>query len=416
MGNLRAEIITIGDEILYGQTLDTNSHWLSGEMDKIGVKVVRKSTIGDSESEILQALAEAENRADIILITGGLGPTKDDLTKPCLVKYFNSELALNPEALEDVIAFFKSKGKELTGINRNQAFMPKMAKPIRNKNGTAPGLWLEKNGKVFISMPGVPLEMKAMMTNQVIPEFKNIFQTDVIHHKIINTVGIGESWLSEKISAWEDSLPPHIRLAYLPSSGMVKLRLTGVGESRDRLKEEIDQQVEKLLPLAGEYIFGYDNISLEEAVGNLLLTQSKTLAIAESCSGGYVAHLITCIPGSSRYFIGAITPYQNEIKVSGLGVKQETIASHGAVSAETAEQMARGVREKFNADIGIATTGIAGPSGGSEEKPVGTVWLGLSDENGELTKKLNLGTDRMTNIKLSAVYALNFLRQRLIGF
>lgn len=414
MENILAEIIVIGDEILYGQTLDTNSHWISGELDKIGIRVVRKTTIGDSEDQILTAFEEAEKRAQIVLITGGLGPTNDDLTKPCLAKYFKTGLSMNEDALEDVTAYMKSKGRDMTELNRRQALFPVGGRVIRNKNGTAPGIWMERNGKVFISMPGVPHEMKEMMLKQIIPDLSSHFQNAVIYHKIINTVGIGESWLADKIREWEDALPGHIRLAYLPSPGFVKLRLTATGDDRDVLKENVDRQVDKLKLIIDKYIYGYDNARLEETIGQALIEQNKTLSMAESCSGGYLSHMVTTIPGSSRYFKGSIISYDNEVKNKTLGVKEETLANFGAVSEQTVREMAERVREKLNADFGLSVSGIAGPDGGTPDKPVGTVWIALADGGETIAKKLQLGADRLINIRLSAVNAMNLLRQRLI--
>ena len=413
MKNIKVEIITIGDELLYGQTLDTNSHWLSVEMDKLGYVVIRRTTIGDDEQVILHTLAEAEQRAQLILITGGLGPTNDDLTKPCLVKYFNTRLIMQPEALEDITAFLKSKGREVTELNRRQALFPESAKLIRNKNGTAPGIWFEKDNKVFVSMPGVPHEMISMMTHQVIPELKKHFSSGIIFHKIIHTVGIGESWLADLIRSWEDQLPNHIRLAYLPSLGMVKLRLTGTGDHLEKLKQEVENQVEKVRPLIEDYIFGYDAIKLEERIGQLLIEKNLTISFAESCSGGFLSHLITSIPGSSKYLKGSIVSYDNEVKHQLLGVSQQTLLQYGAVSEQTVIEMAEQVRKLLNTDIGISVSGIAGPDGGTEEKPVGTVWLAVADGKNTITKKVNLGTDRINNIKLSCINALNLLRQRL---
>lgn len=414
MENILAEIIIIGDEILYGQTLDTNSHWISGELDRIGIRVIRKTTVGDQEERILEAFEDAERRAQLILITGGLGPTNDDLTKPCLAKYFHADLLMNAEALEDVTAFLKSKGREMTELNRNQALFPVGAKIIRNRNGTAPGIWMEKNGKVFISMPGVPHEMREMMAGQVIPELKRRFHVAEIYHKIVNTVGIGESWLADKIRSWENNLPPYIRLAYLPSPGFVKLRLTAVGDDIQILEGEVKRQLNTLKTIIDKYIYGYDNIKLEETVGQMLAEKGKTLAIAESCSGGYVSHLITTIPGSSLYFKGGIISYDNAVKISMLGVSEETLRRYGAVSEQTVREMAEGVREKLQTDYGISVSGIAGPDGGTEDKPVGTVWIAVTDGYETIANRLQLGKDRLINIRLSAINALNLLRQRLM--
>ena len=413
MKPILAELLTIGDEILYGQIVDTNSQWMSVELDKVGIKVVRKTSIGDTESEILTALAEAEKRADIILITGGLGPTSDDLTKPCLAKYFNCELKMHEEALAEVSEFFKSRGRELTEVNRQQAALPVCCTKITNAIGTAPGMWFDKNGKVFMSMPGVPHEMKLMMRERVIPKLLNTFTLPTIIHKVIRTCGIGESFLAEKISAWEKSLPPHIKLAYLPSLGEVKLRLTGFGEDAAKLKKEIDELVDKIQPIAGEYIFGYDEETLEEAIGKLLRQKKLTISVAESCTGGYLSHMITSVPGSSEYFIGSMIPYAYEIKMRQLGVKPETLEKYGAVSEPTINEMANVVRARFSTDIGVATSGIAGPGGATPDKPVGTVWIAYSDKHQTVTKKLQLSKDRAINIRMASVMVLNLIRLSL---
>lgn len=414
MKKVLAELLTIGDEILYGQIVDTNAQWMSVELDKVGIKVIRKTTVGDQEEEILTAFEEAEKRADIILITGGLGPTSDDITKPCLAKYFNSELAIHEEALVEVTEFFKSRGRELTEVNRQQAALPVCSTKITNAMGTAPGMWFEKNGKVFVSMPGVPHEMKRMMSTIIIPKLQQQFKTPVIFHKVLRTVGIGESVLAEKISAWEKALPEHMKLAYLPNLGEVKLRLTAFGNSLTQLQSETDELVKKLLPLAGEYIFSFADESLEVVIGNLLREKNLTLSIAESCTGGYVSHLITSVPGSSEYFQGSIIPYSYEIKMQELGVKDKTLQEHGAVSEETIIEMAELVRKKFNTNIGVATSGVAGPGGATPDKPVGTVWIAYSDGKNTFAKKLQLSKDRMINIRMASIGVLNLIRLSLM--
>jgi nicotinamide-nucleotide amidase len=407
---VKAELLTIGDEILYGQIVDTNSQWMSVELGNAGVKVVRKTSVGDEENEILVAFAEAEKRADIILITGGLGPTSDDLTKPCLAKYFNCEMKIHEEALAEVTEFFKSRGRELSDVNRDQALLPVCCEKITNAMGTAPGMWFYRNGKVFISMPGVPHEMKRMMTDIVIPKIKATFTTPVIHHKVIQTIGIGESVLAEKIEEWEKALPSHMKLAYLPSLGEVKLRLTGIGKSKEELVAEADALTERLKERIGQFIFGYGDAPIEVVIGNTLRDRHLTLAVAESCTGGYLSHLITSVPGSSAYFFGSMIPYAYEIKMRQLGVKPETLEKYGAVSEPTIIEMANIVRAKFNTDIGVATSGVAGPGGATPDKPVGTVWIAYSDKHQTVTKRLQLSKDRLINIKLSSTAVLNLIR------
>lgn len=413
MADVTAELLTIGDEILYGQIVDTNSQWMGIELSNAGIRVVRKTTVGDVEHEILNAFAEAEKRADIILITGGLGPTNDDLTKPCLVKYFNCELKIHEEALAEVTEFFRSRGRELTEINRQQAALPVCCDKITNALGTAPGMWFSRNKKVFVSMPGVPHEMKRMMTDIIIPRLKKTFQMPVIYHKVIRTAGIGESFLAEKISSWERALPKHIKLAYLPSLGEVKLRLTGIGNSFETLETEVTALTKKLIEEAGPFIYGYGDEPLEVAIGKLLSEKKLTLALAESCTGGYVSHLITSVPGSSAYFLGSMIPYANEIKIRQLGVRSETLEQYGAVSEETICEMANLVRTKFNTDVGVATSGIAGPGGATPDKPVGTVWIAYSDKHRTVARKLQLSKERALNIRSASIAALNLIRLNL---
>ncbi|WP_422006500.1 competence/damage-inducible protein A [Roseivirga pacifica] len=412
MKQINAEILTIGDEILYGQITDTNSQWMSAELDQLGIKVVRKTTVGDTEEAILTAFEEAESRADIILITGGLGPTNDDLTMPMLAKYFDSEIIMNEAVLNHVKDFFERRGRVFTELNKRQALVPKIAQVLHNELGTAPGTWYERNGKVFVSMPGVPHEMKNLMKMHVLPKLQQVFQTPVIYHKLIKTVGIGESFLADKIKVWEDNLPEHVSLAYLPSVGHVKLRLTAVGENREQLEKDVDLLIKSFLPLGGDYVYGYDNTTLEEAVGDILKKTGKTIAFAESCSGGYVQHKITTVAGSSAYFQGGVVPYHNDHKINLLGVRPETLEEHGAVSGACVKEMAEGVRKLFKADIGASSSGIAGPGGGTSDKPVGTVWIAYADGEKTITKKLQLTQNRELNIKLTEIAVLNLVRKR----
>ncbi|WP_186756417.1 competence/damage-inducible protein A [Echinicola salinicaeni] len=411
MKEITAEIIAIGDELLYGQIIDTNSHWISKELDKIGVRVVRKTTVGDNEKDILNAFSSADDRADIVLITGGLGPTKDDLTKPLMAKYFQCEVIPFKKAIEDVRHFFSKRGRELTPLNELQGHLPSKCHYIKNDRGTAPGMWFEENGTVWMSMPGVPHEMKHLMESFVLPKIQNIFPLPVIYHKVIKTVGIGESWLADLIHEWEENLPEHIKLAYLPSLGQVKLRLTAFGTSLDQLEQDVQFQLDKVIPIIQSYIYGYDQDELQNAIGRLLKTKGKTVALAESCTGGYISHLITSVAGSSDYFNGAIVPYHNQFKADLLGVKNSTLETHGAVSQETVIEMSEMVRKKFNADFGLASSGIAGPGGGSPEKPVGTVWISCASDSGTVTKKLQLTHNRELNIQYSAVAVLSLLRK-----
>ncbi len=413
MKKILAEILTIGDEILYGQITDTNSQWMSSELDQLGIKVVRKTTVGDTEDEILGAFAEAESRADIVLITGGLGPTNDDLTMPMLARYFDSEIVMNEDVLNHVKHFFESRGRKFTELNRRQALVPEIALVLHNELGTAPGTWYEREGKVFVSMPGVPHEMKNLMKKHVLPKLQEVFQTPVIYHKLVKTVGVGESFLADIIKDWEAALPEHIRLAYLPSIGHVKLRLTAIGTDKETLKQEVEEQIDLLKPLAGKFIYGYNQTTLEKAVGEILLEQGKTIALAESCTGGYVQHKLTTIPGSSSYFQGGVVPYHNDHKINLLDIDPEIVDKHGAVSEECVKAMAENVREKFGADVGAATSGIAGPGGGTPEKPVGTVWIAYADGVKTIAKKLQLTKNRVLNIEISQISVLNLVRKSL---
>ncbi|MGL1889218.1 MAG: competence/damage-inducible protein A [Reichenbachiella sp.] len=413
MKEIFAEVLTIGDEILYGQILDTNSQWISQQLDGLGIKVLRKSSIADQSQDIKDALSESLNRSDLVLITGGLGPTKDDLTKDTLSEFFEMPLELNHSALEDVQDIFKRFGKELTEINRRQAYLPKGCTKIINERGTAPGMWFDQGKKVVVSMPGVPFEMKAMMAKTILPKIKKSFKLPVIVHRMIKTIGIGESWLSEEIASWEDALPEHIKLAYLPGKGQVRLRLTGVGEDRVVVEKDIMDEIEKVHPIIGKFIYGFGDIEIENAVGELLMSKGETLATAESCTGGYLAHKITSVPGSSQYYKGSIIAYHNQVKIDELNVSEKILENHGAVSEETAVDMAKGVRKKLKSDVGIATTGIAGPDGGTEEKPVGTVWLAISYGDKVHTRKLQLPGTRILNIEYTATRALNFIRETL---
>ncbi len=410
MSTVTAEIIAIGDELLYGQIMDTNSHWISQELDAVGVRVVRKTTVGDNRTDILTAFEEASKRAHLILITGGLGPTQDDLTKPLLAEYFGCDIVEVPEAVAAVSSYFLRRGREMTPLNILQGHLPSCCTYVPNEVGTAPGMWFEQKGCYWMSMPGVPHEMKKLVKDFVLPKLSQVFDLPVIYHKLIKTAGIGESWLADLIKDWENALPPHIRLAYLPSLGHVKLRLTAFGSNKEQLQQEVAAQIQAVLPQIDKYVYGYDEETLETAIGKLLKNAGKTLALAESCSGGYVSHLITTVPGSSAYFQGAVVPYHNDLKQQVLGVNSATLAQHGAVSEETVREMATGVKKLFGADYGLASSGIAGPDGGSLDKPVGTVWIACAGPEGVEARKLQLTQDRMLNIQLTGVAVLNLFR------
>ena len=421
INTVRAEVITIGDEILFGQITDTNTQWIGTELTNIGIRTVRKSSVGDQVDAILQVLHEAHQRADVIIITGGLGPTKDDITKKTLCTYFGVGMVRNEEALALVTSFFEKRGRAMTDLNRAQADLPANAVYMQNDWGTAPGMWFEHDqgdarGRVYVSLPGVPFEMKHLMTNRILPKLAGHFQTPIIKHKMIKTIGVGESFLAERIEAWEDALPSHIKLAYLPSFGMVKLRLTATGNDLAQLNRELDEQVAKVMPLIEKNVFGFDSDELETVVGQLLKEKNLTLGVAESCTGGYVSAQITKVPGSSAYFWGGIISYSNAIKAGQLGVGPETLEQFGAVSEETIRQMAEGVRKALGTSIGIATSGVAGPDGGTPDKPVGTVWIACATDQRIVTRLLKLGQYRDQNIQLTSTYLLNMLREELLNF
>ncbi len=408
-----AEIITIGDEILIGQVVDTNSAWMAQHLNDIGIDIKQITSVSDNEQHIINALNEAKQRADIILITGGLGPTKDDITKNTLCKYFNTKLVFNEKAYAAVEHQFKIRGKEVTPTNRKQAELPENCSGIYNKNGTASGMWFEEDGKVFVSMPGVPFEMKAMMENDVIPLLKQKFKTPFIYHRTILTQGAGESFLADRIENWEENLPSHIRLAYLPSPGAVRLRLTAKGAS-EKIKDETEEQVKKLIPIIEKYIYGYDDETLEEIIGKLLKEKKQTISTAESCTGGYVAHLITSVAGSSDYFIGSIVSYANRVKENLLNVEADLLEQHGAVSEQVVLVMAKNAKEKFHTDYSIAVSGIAGPGGGTPQKPVGTVWIAIATPQKVFAENFRFGNHRLRNILVSSQTALNMLRKELV--
>lgn len=410
MNNITAEIITIGDEILFGQITDTNSQWMSAELDTLGIRTVRKSSVSDSEEAIIQIINEAATRADVVLITGGLGPTKDDITKTTITKILNDELLINEEALVFITDFFIKRGREMTELNRQQAAIPSKSTYLSNTSGTAPGMWFTYNDSIFVSMPGVPHEMKNLMKTEVLPRLIAQFKAPRIIHRIIGTVGIGESFLAEMIENWEDQLPSSIKLAYLPGRGQVKLRLTATGENEIELNAAIEEQINKVMPIISKYVFTVSGESLPLAVGKLLINLKATISTAESCTGGYLSHLFTENSGSSAYFLGGVVSYANAVKINTLGVQAETISTYGAVSEETVREMAQGVRIKMGTTYGLATSGVAGPTGGTPEKPVGLVYIAVSSAEKTICSKLQLTLQRDVNVEYSSYAVINLLR------
>lgn len=411
--SVKAEIITIGDEILIGQIVDTNSAWMARNLNLYGIEVKQISSVSDKREHIISALDEASCRADIILITGGLGPTKDDITKHTLLEYFGGNLIENQEQYNQIVRIFSSYGRAVTPVNRKQAEVPDSCVCLVNKNGTAPGMWFERNEKVFVSMPGVPYEMMGLMEEDVLPMLAKKFNTPHIIHRTFLTQGIGESYLATWIADWEEVLPPHIKLAYLPSPGQVRLRLSGSSPDQAKLKAEMDALAHKLYELIGEHIYGEGDLSLAAVIQQNMIDRGLTLALAESCTGGNIAHELTEIPGSSAYFLGGVIAYSNSIKKSMLGVNEETLSKYGAVSEEVASEMALGAIRYFHSDYAIAVTGIAGPGGGSEEKPVGTVWIAIATGSKVTAKSFRFGQNRSRNIVLATLSALNLLRKNM---
>ena len=415
MEKLVASIITIGDELLIGQVVDTNSAWMAQELNKNGIWVGHRVAVGDVREDIRQALDQESQRASIILITGGLGPTADDITKPVLNEYFNGKLVVDEGALANVKWIFERVlNRPMIERNLAQAEVPDTCTVIHNKRGTAPGMWFEKDGRIYVSMPGVPHEMKGMITDYVIPELRSRFQLPFIAHRTLLTAGIGESFLAEHIKIFEEALPASIKLAYLPNYGMVRLRLTIRGEDPAALEAEIARQFETLKGLVAEWMVTDEDITIQEAIGRLLLSKGKTLSTAESCTGGYIAHLITSIPGSSGYYKGSVVSYDNAVKTNTLHVAPETLESDGAVSEATVRQMVRGALTLLDTDFAIATSGIMGPDGGTPEKPVGTVWVAVGNSQNILTRKFSFRFDRARNIELTATNALNLLRKFIV--
>lgn len=418
---MNAEILTIGDEILIGQIVNTNSVWIAQELNLSGIRVIHMASVSDDADAIVDALNAASKRADFVFVTGGLGPTKDDITKKTFATFLGAKLVMNANVLEDVDSFFTKRGRELTEINRQQALVPEGCIVIRNKNGTAPGMWMQKDKTIFISMPGVPHEMKAMVSDWVLPKIKAENKLPHIYHKSVLTQGVGESALAELIEPWEDALAAkNIKLAYLPQAGQVRLRLSTFGADPALLEKAVEEEIEKLRELAEKYIFGYEAYgeetpTLEKIVSALLRDRKQSLALAESCTGGYISSLVTAIPGASEIFKGAIVPYTNLAKHELLQVDEKLFTTVGSVSEECVKQLASHILTKFHSDYAIAVSGIAGPTGGTDEKPVGTVWVAVASKSEVITHKFQFGTNRQFNIIMTANSALNMLRKFILG-
>jgi len=414
---MKACIINIGDEILIGQVVNTNAAWLASKFNQQGISVEKVIVIGDDEEDIVNALEEAQKIATVTIITGGLGPTKDDVTKRTLANYFDKDLVFHQPTFENMQKLLAQFGKKADGRYKQQAKMPGGAKILINKTGTASGMWFEETGKVFVSLPGVPREVKYLMKYEVLPRLHQQFMTPTILHRTILTIGKGETDLSEILHDFEANLPSNLKLAYLPdtSTGILRLRLTAIGEDDLLLETQLAEQIGNLQEILGTLIFGEHKETLASVVGRMLLARRWTLGTAESCTGGNIAHRITSIPGSSNYYPGSVIAYSNQVKMELLNVKESTLEEGGAVSEQCVIEMARGTQKLLGVDCAIAVSGVAGPGGGSPEKPVGTIWVAVAKQEEMFTKKLQLSKDRIRNIELTSSHALNLLRRFLIN-
>ncbi len=413
---LTAILITIGDEILIGRTVDTNSAWMAAELNLLGANVLEILSVSDDAQAITEGVERALQRADLILLTGGLGPTRDDITKKTLATYFGMGMVEDPEVLEAIESLFAKFGRPVNSMSRAVALVPEGCRIFINRRGTAPGMWFEREGRVLVSMPGVPHEMKHLMTSQIIPALRERFDLPPVQHRHLLTAGAGESYIAGLIEDIEDALPPHIRLAYLPSLGQVKLRLTGRADDQEGLRAELQHWLDTISERISRYVYGYDNSSLEEAVLVRLAARNWQLGIAESCTGGKIGARITRVPGASAWFRGGVTVYSYEAKSAILGVDPETLARYGAVSEEAVREMLSGALRVFDADAAAAVSGIAGPGGGTEDKPVGTVFIGVATRDGFVhIRRVQFPGDRAGNIEMSTVAALNMLRLLMDG-
>jgi len=410
---MKAELISIGDELLIGQTINTNASWLGQELSMIGIRVKWVTTISDEEKEILNAIDVAFNRSDLVIVTGGLGPTKDDITKHTLVKYFDTKLVMNQSVLEKVESFFIKRGREILEVNRQQAALPEKCEVLINNHGTASGMWFEKDGRILISMPGVPYEMKGIMNEFGFFKIKSFFNIKGMYHKTLLTTGLGESFLAKELSDWELRLEQEgLSLAYLPSPGIVKLRVSAY-EGQEK-KEKVDQYLQEVYDRFPQHAFGWGEDTLALAISKLAIERDLKLGTVESCTGGGVANSIVSVPGSSNYFSGSLVTYSYDLKTNLAGVNPSTLNNFGAVSEETVIEMAVGGKKSLGVDYCVSISGIAGPDGGTEDKPVGTVWMAVAFDGGVVTKKIKLGDNRERNIQMTIFAALNFLRLTIL--
>ncbi len=411
---MKAVILNIGDELLIGDTINTNASFMANSLDDAGISVKYVKVIADEKQDIVTSLDELDDEIGIVLITGGLGPTHDDITKHTLCEYFKDSLIHNEEVLEDVRSLLERFGKTMNALNEGQAMLPSRCEVVRNFYGTAPGMIFRENGKFYVSMPGVPTEMKRMMKNSIIPSIQKFSSNGFKFHEHIKTFGEAESNLAVLLNKEIEELHPEVKLAFLPSPGTVKLRLTISGDNEEEMRNLLDVEKKKFTERLGDLVYGFSGDQLETVIGDLLREQQLTIATAESCTGGLLASKITSVPGSSEYFLGSVIAYSNDVKVKELNVDDEVLNKHGAVSEEVVLSMAEGARKKFNADVALSTSGIAGPDGGTEEKPVGTIWIGLSFKEKSQAKLIKLRFNRRTNIDLTAKHCLDLLRKELL--
>jgi nicotinamide-nucleotide amidase len=412
---MKAEIITIGDEILIGQIVDTNSAWMGQKLNEVGIDVVQITSVSDKESVIFDSLAQAEHRAEVVLITGGLGPTKDDITKKVLCDFFQTKLVRNEEILKKLDAWFKNRGREMTSLNECQADLPESCSILPNRMGTASGMWFERNNTIFISMPGVPYEMKCIMEEEALPRLIQLGRTDQVVHRTLLTAGLPESILSHRIEDIESQLPNHLKLAYLPRPGLVRLRLTAKGPKNIDFSSDLKLYGDLIKERLQEVVFGEGDQTLTSVIGDLLFSKNARVGLAESCTGGFLSSLFVKIPGSSKYYEGSVVVYSYELKSKFIGVKTETLMQYGAVSEEVVKEMALGTQQEMGVAYSIAISGIAGPDGGTPDKPVGTVWMAVVGPDGVITHRGSYGNVRAINIERSAMHALYLLWKMLRG-
>ena len=410
---MKADIITIGDEILIGQIVDTNSAWIAARLGEVGVSIRRKYSIGDRREEIFEALEESLAKSQLIIITGGLGPTKDDITKRVLAEFFDSTMVVDTETYQRVERMMAARGIDFNELNKGQALVPECCTVLANHKGTAPGMWFERDGRVVVSLPGVPFEMEALMTESVLPKVKEHFALAAVVHRTAITYGMAESMLAELIAPWEEALPPHLHLAYLPSPSQLRLRLSAYDVEREEAERQIEEQFATLLPILGDLFVGWETATVQSAVAEMLTSRGETLSSAESCTGGVVASKFTAMSGASDYFWGGVVSYDNSVKENVLGVSRHNLETYGAVSEQVAREMAEGVRRLCGTTYGISTTGIAGPTGGTPDKPVGTVWMAVATPTKTIAKCVQHGKVRAVNIERAATAVINLLRLEL---